>query len=605
MQALILAAGMGRRLGPHTENKPKCLVEVAGVTLIERVVRSLASANINKIIFVVGYKADILRSYVKNLALDIEVEFVENKEYATTNNIYSLYLARHHLIQSDTILLESDLIFEEDLISRLVVYQEPNVAVVAPYESWMDGTVTTINENGYITAFIEKKDFDIKFSNSYYKTVNIYKFSREFLEVELVPFLEAFVRAYGPNNYYEAVFKMLVQTSQSRISAYVLGAEDWYEIDDAQDLRIAEDMFQKHAGDIDNIQSRYGGYWRFPRLIDFCYLVNPFFPTEEMVTRINLDFSSLLRQYPSGMDVQAFEASRLFDVDEEALLVGNGAAELINALRAVVKGKVGIPIPTFNEYIRCLNQCELSLIDTSLSGYQFDLETFFQRIGGLDWLVIVNPDNPSGAFLTEEELISLASACESKGKGIIVDESFADFVHPDKRFTLLRTDVLRKFKNLVVIKSISKSYGVPGLRLGVLATSNTELLSEIRKSLPVWNINSFAESFLQIMPFYKEAFTQACNLIVTEREWLSARLQEFGWIKPYPSEANYIMCQVKGYSSTEVARELLRQNIYIKDLAGKQGFSSPDYIRIAVRERSDNQRLLDCLATIWEPIIKV
>ena len=180
MQALILAAGMGRRMGKYTESATKCMVTVAGKTLLERAVEALKEAGINKLILVIGYEAEKVREYVAIKNFGIQIEYVYNYDYETTNNIYSLYLARDYLEKDDTILLESDLIFESEIIKKVVESKEKNMAVVAKYEHWMDGTVVVLDHKKRIIDFIDKTRFKYEDADSYYKTVNIYKFSKEF-----------------------------------------------------------------------------------------------------------------------------------------------------------------------------------------------------------------------------------------------------------------------------------------------------------------------------------------------------------------------------------------------------------------------------------------
>ncbi|NMA75169.1 MAG: phosphocholine cytidylyltransferase family protein [Bacteroidales bacterium] len=242
MQALILAAGMGSRLQKYTLDKPKCLVEVNGVSLLKRIVYSLKLANVNKIVIVTGYKDCVLKSYIKENMNNIEVDFIHSADYAKTNNIYSVQLAQDILQRDDTILIESDLIYHPELISRIVEAEGEAIAAVARYKSWMDGTVVKLDKQQGITEFIEKSDFDHTQLETYYKTVNIYKFSKSFSQNKLVPFLNAFVQAFGKNHYYELVLKAITFISPGEVKPYVVEGK-WYEIDDPDDLRVANELF--------------------------------------------------------------------------------------------------------------------------------------------------------------------------------------------------------------------------------------------------------------------------------------------------------------------------------------------------------------------------
>ncbi len=597
MQGIMLAAGMGKRLGKYTNNNTKCMLKVCDETLLERAVDSLKIAGINKLILVVGYKADNLKEFVNTHIKDMDIVFIENKDYSTTNNIYSLYLAKDYLMKEDTILLESDLIFDKNLIKELVDMPYDTAAAVAPYEPWMDGTITLVDENDNILEFVEKKDFDFDKAHEYFKTVNIYKFSKEFSSTCYIPFLEAYIKAYGNNEYYELVLKAIANLSKTGLKAFKLTSEKWYEIDDAQDLDIATNIFARGEEMLSLYQKRYGGYWRFSSLKDFCYLVNPYFPPKNMIDKLKYSFYELLTQYPSGMYVQSINASRMFNIDENQIIVGNGAAELINSLKSIIRGKLGVPTPTFNEYVRCFPDCNIVPIDTSIDDYKLNKDKIIKSIGEVHNIAIINPDNPSGSFLEKDDLLEIIDICNEQDKYIIVDESFIDFAQEDKRYTLINSELLNKYKKLIVIKSISKSYGVPGLRLGVLATGNKNVIDTVKKEMPVWNINSFGEYFLQIITLYQKEYQIACNRIAEEREWLYKELNKIDYLKPYESQANYILCQVtNNYTSTQIAKDLLEKHLlYIKDLRGKTGFENKQYIRIAVRNREDNEMLIDVL----------
>jgi histidinol-phosphate/aromatic aminotransferase/cobyric acid decarboxylase-like protein/choline kinase len=597
MQAIILAAGKGRRLGKHTEKNTKCMLRVAGKTLLERAVDALKEAGIGKLVLVVGYQAENLRQYVTECIQGIDVEFVENPEYATTNNIYSLWLAREHLAADDTILLESDLIFESGVIRALVDCPAPDAATVARYEQWMDGTVTLLDDSDRIVEFVEKKNFAFSRAGEYYKTVNIYKFSRDFSRRHYLPFLEAYIQAYGQNEYYEQVLKAIAHLAHSGLKAFKLTGQKWYEIDDAQDLDIAETLFAESAEQLVRYQKRYGGYWRFSGLLDFCYLVNPYFPTPELVEKLKYFLEPLLTQYPSGLYVQNLNAGRMFAVDESEIVVGNGAAELIGALGRLTRGTVAISLPTFNEYVRCFDRCEIVKIDSSRTGYRLTRETLLQAAVGADTVVVVNPDNPSGALLRQDDLMEVIQFCGPRGKRIVVDESFMDFAAPECHYTLLTSEWLRRHPHVVVIKSISKSYGVPGLRLGVLASGDPVLLDEVKRALPVWNINSFAEYFLQIFPPFQGQYQKSCDQIRSARKEFLRGLETVAFLKTHPSHANYFLCEVVDqFSATELARLLLsRYGFLIKDLTGKEGFEQGQFIRVAVRNKADNWRFVEAL----------
>ncbi len=604
MQALMLAAGMGKRLGKYTSNHTKCMVQICGKTLIEHAIDALLQAKITRLVMVVGYCADTLVTFLNAHSRGMEIEYVYNNDYAITNNIYSLYLAKEQLIRDDTILLESDLIFDPQLIQRLVMSPQQDVVAVSPYQHWMHGTVTRLDERGFISEFISGTDFQYTEISQYYKTINIYKFSREFSERFYVPFLEAYIHAYGTNEYYEMVLKIIASIQNIGLKGLVVSDLPWYEIDDAQDLDIAETLFSEPDIKLKKMELRFGGYWRFDSLRDFCYLVNPYFPPNDMFKQFQYFFLPLLTQYPSGMDVQRMLAAKMFHINEQYLLVGNGAAELINVLGRCISGRLGVYTPTFNEYVSCFSLCQLVKMRSEAYDFRLSAKQIIEDINAasLDSLLLINPDNPSGAFLKIEEMFIILDACKAANITCIVDESFVDFAEENVRYSLISDEVLEKYPNLIAVKSISKSYGIPGIRLGVVSTSSTALLQSMRKKMPIWNINSFAEFFLQNHELYAKEYWYACSRIADQRNIMLQKLRELHCLRIFDSQANYIMCQLigdSGLSSTQLAEQLLSDwNILIKDLSTKDGICGGNYFRVAVKNEEENATLFSALTSI-------
>ena len=273
MQAIILAAGMGRRLGEYTKDNTKCMVPVNGVRLIDRLLGQLAKQDLKRVIIVVGYQGQALRHYIEEQYIShqpsglsrLNIEFAENPIYDKTNNIYSLALVKDKLQEDDTLLIESDLIFSDRIIPMIVNNPYPNLALVAKYETWMDGTMVRLDDDQNIVNFISKDAFDYNEVDAYYKTVNIYKLSKAFSQQKYVPFLDAYTKAVGNNEYYENVLRIISLLNNHDMKALPIGNEKWYEIDDKQDLDIAEALFADEKDVLRKYYGRYGGFWRFPR----------------------------------------------------------------------------------------------------------------------------------------------------------------------------------------------------------------------------------------------------------------------------------------------------------------------------------------------------
>lgn len=600
MQAIILAAGMGKRLGELTKNNTKCMVEVNGIRLIDRMITQLSKFNLNRLVIVVGYEGKKLIDYIGHRYDDIlKIEYINNPIYDRTNNIYSLALAKEELCKDDTILLESDLIFEDRMLELLINHRDPNLALVAKYETWMDGTMVCVDNDRNITNFVPKEAFCYENADVYYKTVNIYKFSSEFSKYQYVPFLEAYCRVMGNNEYYEQVLRILLHLHSSTLKALPITNEKWYEIDDVQDLDIASTIFSDKDIKWKEYHKRYGGYWRFPQMLDYCYLVNPFFPPKRMKDELRANFDTLLENYPSGMQINSLLAGKYFGVKQDYIVVGNGAAELIKVVMEEHSGdKVGIIYPTFDEYPNRLRKEQIVPFFPQNKNFEYtaeDLMAYFED-KNISLMMLINPDNPSGHFMPKNDVLQLAEWCAIKGIRLLVDESFVDFTYGAVDNSLLYDDILTAYPHMMVMKSISKSYGVPGLRLGILATADIDLIVRMKKEVSIWNINSFAEFYLQIYGKYEKDYIKACAKFIAERETFYTELQSIPYLRVIPSQANYFLCEVIAkYTSSELTQKLIENDVIVSNCGLKSNMFGYNLVRLAIRSRKDNARLIDIL----------
>lgn len=603
MQAIILAAGMGKRLKDLTKDNTKCMIKVNGITLIERLLAQLDRLMLTRIILVVGYEKQNLIDFISTLNIKTPIIFLENTIYDRTNNIYSLAIAKKYLIEDDTLLLESDLIFQEGILRDLVDDPRSTLALVDKYASWMDGTVVKIDNEDKIVAFVPGEKFVFEDIPFYYKTVNIYKFSKSFSKTCYVPFLEAYSMALGDNEYYEQVLRVITMLDYPNVRAKRLSGQIWYEIDDIQDLDIAESMFSTSDEEkLAMLQDRYGGYWRYPKLKDFCYLVNPYYPPQRLIDEIKANFEMLLTQYPSGLRVNTLLAAKYFNVRQEYIIVGNGASELIKVIMESADGKIGFVRPTFEEYPNRYADQDSIVFIPNTEDYSYSIRDLTRFFNGkeLSKLVLINPDNPSGNYITKAEVVQLLDWCRCEEVRLILDESFADFSE-EKDNTFLNNELLECYPNLVVIKSISKSHGVPGVRLGVLASANSELVARIKKDVAIWNINSFGEFYLQIVEKYKNDYEHGLKQFRESRKTLVQGLSKFSKLRIIPSHANFLMMEILGgTSSTEVTKRLLSDfNLFVKDLSNKKiNYKGRQYIRVAIRGKEDNAALITALAEV-------
>lgn len=594
MQALILAAGMGRRLKELTQNNTKCMVKVNGVTLIERMLHQIERQHVSRIIMVVGYEGQKLIDYIGTLHIATPIEYIENPIYDRTNNIYSLALAKDWLCREDTLLFESDLIFEDAVLDELVSDPRETLALVDKYESWMDGTCVKLGEDDSIEAFVPGRKFKFDEIPQYYKTVNIYKFSRSFSQTHYVPFLDAYQTALGRNEYYEQVLRVITMLDEPEIRAKRLSGQRWYEIDDIQDLDIAESIFTPDEDEqVRLLQGRYGGYWRYPKLKDFCYLANPYFPTERMKNEIRANFDTLLTEHPSGMRVNSLLAAKNFGVHQENILPGNGASELIKSLMGYLGGMTGFIRPTFDEYPNRYDRSMSVEFWPDNRDYAYTADDIIGHFSGkeIQNLVVVNPDNPSGNYMPRADMLRLVRWTGENGIRLVVDETFADFADETEN-SLIEQEILEKYPHLYIIKSLSKACGVPGLRLGILASGDQQMIARMKKDVVIWNINSFAEFFLQIQEKYQKDYRAAAASVRMERERFQKQLAELPGIRVIPSQASFVMVEVeKGIQPKDLLRNLLvRHQMLVKELTTKK--NGRNYLRFAIRGQNDDDLLI-------------
>jgi histidinol-phosphate/aromatic aminotransferase/cobyric acid decarboxylase-like protein len=306
------------------------------------------------------------------------------------------------------------------------------------------------------------------------------------------------------------------------------------------------------------------------------------------------------------LNVQNLLAGKLFNTDETNILVGNGAAELIRAAAPFVSGTVGVVYPTFNEYPESFGDAVkiVPLYPKSApESMAYTADDLIAWSDQCDTLLLINPDNPTGNYICRADVLRLLETLKARGKNLILDESFIDFCDAEESCSVLQQEILEQYPNLTVIKSLSKSYGIPGIRLGVLASGDGARIQQIRKNIPIWNINSYAEYFLQIIGKYQKDYRNACSLIFQERRRFIEELKKTGLFEVYPSQANYVLCRCPGgFSAPDLTKYLLdRHRIFIKDLTGKKGIPDTAWLRFAIRNEADNNRLLEALSLFSRP----
>ena len=599
-RAVILAAGKASRLAPLTSNMPKCLVEVGGEPLLERALRGLATNGVAEAVIVVGYKGQAVRDHIGSRFADVDIRYVDAPDFDTTNNIRSLWDARKYL-DEDVLLLEADVVFDPDVIAALVSVPGSSAAV-APFHPPLSGTVVRRTEEQMIATFVLGSEQGPTFDpTDAFKTVNIYLLREQALKEHIVPRLCAAIEAGDVHSYYENIFRDAVaEGALKNFSAVDVSESRWYEIDDHRDLDAAEFLFLDRDAQFDRIQELHGSYWRYG-ITDHSYLYNLYFPPQRMLDVFHDDLKDVVTNYPVGQKELARLVADWTGVNPDHLAVANGGAELIKVLGNQFMERLTIPTPSFNEYEEVVRPEGLNRFPLETATFELDVDAFADSAirWGSDTAVVVTPNNPTAVSVGRKEVIRLARRLEGAGCRLIVDESFIEFSRSGSAGSV--EDMVESCPNVVVLKSLSKVFGIAGLRIGYLLSADREFIRAVRSCLPIWNINGLAEEFLRTVGRYRTDFLESCDLTRAHTAELYADLLTLPGIEPARPDANFVLCRVTGPSATgpETARRLyVEHRILIKDCANKSMPEADRYLRIAARTPEENRYLVKALSSV-------
>lgn len=590
MKAIILAAGYGRRMKPLTDNNHKTLLPIAGIPIINRIIDALVECGIRDIVVVTGYLRNKLVTHLNQAYSHLSLTYIHNEKYAKTNNIFSLALAFESIeIDSDIILIESDLIFDPSVLRKLINNKHKNVALVDSYGAGMDGTVVTVESNivtNVIPPHLQNENFN--FSDKF-KTLNIYKFSQEFAATSFKKLLTYYARVIDDNCYYELILGILIFMQREVIHAEILDGEKWAEVDDPNDLGLAAFVFDKQQ-QFETLSTAFGGYWNYD-VLDFCFIRNMYFPTGAMISELKNNMDVLFYNYGSKQSIINQKMAYALLCKKENLQALNGAAQIYPILGTLFKNKtILIPSPTFGEYERVFNKI-IRYEEEDLINF----EQITNKSQVADIILFVNPNNPTGSVVSSQHIYDYAQ--QNPQKLIIVDESFIEFSGQVSMVNLLEDVALN---NILIIKSLSKSWGIPGLRLGYCYTYNQKILNQIKQATPIWNMNSAAEFFLEIILKHRADLQKSIDQTIKDRTAFKSKLSKLDIVeKVYPSGANFLLVKLKGEqkNAEKTARILLQEHkIFIKVLDNK--FQEGAFIRLAVRLPQENNLLVKHLRKI-------
>ena len=363
---------------------------------------------------------------------------------------------------------------------------------------------------------------------------------------------------------------------------------------------MAHSHYESQTQKYEFISGQHGGYYRHD-FIDHAYLYNLYFPPEAVFSSFKQNIHDLVLNYPVAQDALADLIGTLIDQPAERIVVGNGAAELIKIVSGHISNKLIVPVPSFNEYVNAVSSGQALEFPLEFPSFQLDVDKFAAEAIRVkaDVAVVVTPNNPTSILVPKSDLIKLAQKLAPYNCMLIVDESFMDFVETSDEITLEHD--IAQYPNVAIFKSMSKAYGICGLRIGYMLTANTAFADAVRKGIHIWNINGFAEEFLRILPDYRQEFVESCKQVRADRDNLYESLCAVPGMTVYKPDANFVFCRLPddAQSSSEVTRRLfVEHNMYIKDCEGKTLQDSDRYIRVASRTEAENCTLVDALTDI-------
>ncbi len=350
----------------------------------------------------------------------------------------------------------------------------------------------------------------------------------------------------------------------------------------------------------DFISKQHGGYYRH-NFIDHAYLYNLYFPPNAVFTTLKENIHDIVLNYPMAQDALAELIGTIIDQPAERIVVGNGAAEIIKILSGHLAKKIIIPVPSFNEYANAAPEGGVVEFPLEFPSFQLDVDKYANEAikVGADIAVVVTPNNPTSLLVPKADLIRLTQKLEKHNCMLVIDESFLDFAENKETISLEKE--IHNYPNMAILKSMSKAYGICGLRIGYILTANSTFSDSVRKGIHIWNINGFAEEFLRILPAFKQEFNDSCKKVISDRDEFYRGLCAIKGMTIFKPDANFIFCRLpdNALNGPEVVERLfIEHNIYIKDSNGKTQPDADRYIRIASRTREENSNLIEALVDV-------
>jgi histidinol-phosphate/aromatic aminotransferase/cobyric acid decarboxylase-like protein/choline kinase len=576
---------------PLTDETHKTLLPIAGTTILDRLLSSLRDCGVRDVCIVTGYRADQIERTVAERFGDLNVQYVHNAQYETTNNVFSMALALESMpLDDDIVLIESDLIVDHRVIEQIVNTPYANAALVDHYRVGMDGTVVTIGTDNVITQVHPSYLQDDKFNLfDKYKTLNIYKFDKGFAQTVFRDLLSFYSRSIDSSCYYELLLGVLIYMRSAVVHAERVH-HPWAEVDDPNDLAVAEFEFNKSARR-PILESSWGGSWNLS-FTDFYFIRNSYFPTAAVIAEMRGSLDVVMGQYGSAQAVLNRKISYFQRCEQKRIFLLNGASQFYPVLRSLFPAAPAlVPTPTFGEYNRIFPGAR-----TYIDHGHIDLDEVKAGVPGREVVVVVNPNNPTGTVVPTAEVYDLARSFPTTV--FLVDESFIDFSDQPSIISYLEQAPL---DNVIVLKSLSKSLGVPGLRIGFVYTSRQAVMDALWDHTPIWNVNAMAEHFIELILKHRDALERSFVRVAEDRASFVRMLEAVPVVdEVMPSGGDFLAVKLHGppEQADTLAEALMeRYSFHVKDVSAR----FPDqrgYFRLAVRRPEENDALCQALTEL-------
>ncbi len=588
--AVLLAAGIGSRLYPLTLKSPKPLIEIQGKPIILHTIDILKQLNVNKIIIVDGYLDSVLRKivkeHIKKNNIQIDIIFVTNNKYNFTGNVYSLFLAKNFLSER-FLLLDADVYFQKSVLEDIITNKvSANIAILFPHKIGITGNVVKVNDQNAIVSIKDSKS--IVREEEYYKTANIFLIDDKFIDT--LKYYISQERNHGKEFHYDIPILNSAANNEFPLVGKICSHSECFEIDDLSDKAFIDFELLDHDQKYSYVKSMHGGYWKYG-VIDHCLLYNVHFPTPAFFSKMTRSVSNIVKTYPSTRKILTKRFSDYIQLPSSQVVIGNGSSEIIKLLM-INCSSVLIPLPSFEEYQNSagIKKCIFYKLNPE-NNFEFDEDEFTSLIhkNKPDIAIIINPNNPTSTAIARNKILHILEETKKSSTILLIDESFIDFTDNPEDLSLLKyTD---QYKNLAILRSIGKTYGIGGIRLGFITSSNTPFLTSLELSLAIWNINGFAEYFIDNISAHHTDYIESCRKVIKDRKELVQALTDNKSIKIFPAQANFILCKSleKSRTADKICKYLFAsQSIYIKDCTGKLLDNANYYFRVSCRTSEEN-----------------